>query len=276
MNRNRPISRLNAMTLIALCGSALDDQAPPTARAMKFGDPLLSSELSGALAGVVGSKARGGVNYFRVRARPGNPKSYLQNSVRSIVSGLAAAWKSVLSDTERAAWAALASGSESGIDVYVGNNSHLLRVGIAKQNTAPASRVTQLTPAAPDNVTVAADATGAYTIAGTVAGGDLWIGAASGAGVGASAIEVWATRHQSPSRLSQQNPFSGYAFFERANTGAAITGANVGTAMENALTMANGGASIPQDSIVYVKFRAVLATGEISGEQTYRVVVQAA
>lgn len=94
---------------------------------MKFGAPILTSELSGALGGIVGSKSRGGVGYFRTRVRPGNPRTTNQSIVRALLTSLAASWRATLTALQRAAWSAIASPTESGIDAYVRANVNLLQ-----------------------------------------------------------------------------------------------------------------------------------------------------
>jgi hypothetical protein len=106
---------------------------------MKFTSSILTTA-SGKLGGAVASKARGGIKYFRSLVTPSNPKTGGQAAVRAALAGLAGAWKSTLTDGNRAGWTALAADNESGIDVYVGNNSILLQAGRAAVTTAPASR----------------------------------------------------------------------------------------------------------------------------------------
>lgn len=104
---------------------------------MKFGAPILSSELSGSLSGVVASSSRGGVGYFRVRARPGNPRSFAQSTMRLILTGIAAAWAGTLTDPQRADWAALAGSTESGINAYMRLNSQRILGGSDRDDDAP-------------------------------------------------------------------------------------------------------------------------------------------
>lgn len=106
---------------------------------MKFGQPLLTTELSGSIGGATASKARGSVNYFRIRRRPANPRSHAQLSVRAAVTGLASVWTSTLTDVQRAAWSALAAENQSGIDAYIAANSLRLQNGLARVDAAPAS-----------------------------------------------------------------------------------------------------------------------------------------
>lgn len=125
---------------------------------MKFGQPILSSELSGSLSGVTASAARGGVGYFRTRARPGNPRSVGQTTARLILTGLAAAWRGELTAGERAAWEALAPADASGIDVYVKGNTPRLRAGVAREDVAPATLALAADPiTATPTISVATD-----------------------------------------------------------------------------------------------------------------------
>lgn len=106
---------------------------------MKFGHAILSSELRGSLGGVVASSSRGGTGYFRVRARPGNPRSLGQTTVRSILTSIAAAWVSVLTSVQRAAWAAISSENSSGIDSYIKGNALVMLGGDTRVEDAPVS-----------------------------------------------------------------------------------------------------------------------------------------
>jgi hypothetical protein len=173
---------------------------------MKFGQPILTSELSGAMGGVVASSSRGGVGYFRVRRRPGNPKSPGQTAVRFIMTAVAAAWRSTLTSGERAAWAAIAGESSSGIDAYVGGNSVAMLAGVARVDTAPASGSLSVPPITVDPVLDES----ANTLSVTVP--VLWDGEARAA--------VFLTAPQSASRASRQ-----FNFLFAGSTADAATGA---------------------------------------------------
>jgi hypothetical protein len=163
---------------------------------MKFGQPLLTTELSGSIGGATASKARGGVRYFRLRARPGNPRSFAQSTIRAIMSGLAAGWGS-LTGAQRDAWAALASGSSSGIDAYVKGNVQQRLHGEAANAAAPVTLALSGAPIIADGV-VTADASD-HKIDVGLANAPALIDAAN----------VFVSAPQSASRLSRQH---GYTF----------------------------------------------------------------
>lgn len=106
---------------------------------MKFGQPLLTTELSGSIGGATASKARGAMNYFRVRRRPSNPRSLSQLRVRAAVTGLSSIWTLTLSDSQRATWTAIAPENQSGIDVFVAANSLRQQAGLSYAASAPAT-----------------------------------------------------------------------------------------------------------------------------------------
>lgn len=120
--------------------SGIGASPPPMETCMKFGQPLLSTKLSGKLGGVVGASARGGVGYFRRRVDGSNPQTPAQALVRAIMSALSNNWQTVLTAGQRASWASKADPKESGIDVYVRGNFQQLLTGVAAAvATAPAS-----------------------------------------------------------------------------------------------------------------------------------------
>lgn len=156
---------------------------------MKFGNALLSTELSGALGGVVGATARGGVGYFRKRTRPSNPSSAAQTVARSIMNALSAAWKSTLTGAQRAGWTALAVDKESGIDAFVkGNFQQLITVSGAYTAAAPASISIVTAPMVTD---------GEYAISGQEIG-------LTNPGTSQVKWAAYVTKPQSASRASRQ------------------------------------------------------------------------
>jgi hypothetical protein len=128
---------------------------------VKFGQPLLTTELSGAAGGLVGSRARGGVNYFRSRTRPGNPRTPGQTIVRFILAAIAGAWRSTLTSSQRAAWEAIAPAQGSGVDAYVASNAPRLLTGNTRLDVAPSGLSN---PVSPVTVTPVVDAS-AHTLA---------------------------------------------------------------------------------------------------------------
>jgi len=159
---------------------------------MKFGQPLITSQASGALGGLVGSSSRGGVNYFRVRAIPGNPRSPVQTKMRLILTSLAAAWASILTDLQRAGWAGLSSGSSSGIDAYVRANTNILLATQARLDDAPDSAASIVEPFDTPPVVDAS----AHTIVLPARSGSVDCG-----------VNVFISAPQRSSRLSQQHSF---------------------------------------------------------------------
>lgn len=115
---------------------------------MKFISPLLS-DARNKLGGSVASKNRGG-NYFRSRVAPVQPRSTAQQQVRSNLATLSGMWKG-LTDDQRAAWSALASGitlkdslgnsyKPSGSQLFVGCNRNLSTVDESVVDDAPVSK----------------------------------------------------------------------------------------------------------------------------------------
>lgn len=173
---------------------------------MKFGSPLLSTELSGALGGVVGATARGGVGYFRARVRPGNPKSYAQTLLRSIMTSLSGYWATTLTGTQRSNWEGISPAESSGIDTFIKGNMQNALAGHATVADAPASLALGNTPIA--TITVdASSKTIAFT--GFVTSAD-------------QELSVYATRDQAASRLSRQFSYQYVGHAEVAETSVLI------------------------------------------------------
>lgn len=106
---------------------------------MRIGEITTTTLQRGSLGGLVGSVARGGIQYYRKRSLPSNPRTYLQTVVRAILSGVAAAWRNTLDNTQRAGWTAIAKTGESGIDRYTAANVPIMQSGTARVDAAPAS-----------------------------------------------------------------------------------------------------------------------------------------
>jgi len=170
---------------------------------MKFGAPILTSELSGSLGGVVASSARGGVGYFRVRARPGNPRAIAQTTVRTILAGLASLWRSTLTALQRTGWAALAASGESGIDAYARANFQARLAGELATNTPPVS----IGLDDPTILTAAVVDASAHTVTPTTFTGTV-----------TRSMNVYVSRPQNASRLSQQFGFTYAGTIKEGNT----------------------------------------------------------
>lgn len=104
---------------------------------VKFGAGILG--MTGSIGGNTFARNRSG-NYVRARTKPVNPRSSLQNKVRSIIASLADRWSQVLDDAQRHTWNDYADGLNmknrvgedihlSGYNHYIRSNSLLLRIG---------------------------------------------------------------------------------------------------------------------------------------------------
>lgn len=109
--------------------------------------PLLGTDLSGKVGGVVASHGPGGP-YFRAATIPTNPNTVFQQVVRTAVASLTAAWNDFLTQPQRDAWEVYADNvtlvnrigdqkNVSGLAMYVRSNVPKLQTGIARQDTAP-------------------------------------------------------------------------------------------------------------------------------------------
>lgn len=223
---------------------------------MKFGNPILTSELSGALGGVVASSSRGGLGYFRVRRTPGNPRTPGMTIVRSILTSLAAAWVSVLSSPQRAGWAAAAGGTSSGIDAFVKGNAIGELSGEDPALTAPSSLALGLPPVTVEPVLDAS----AHTLTVTVPGSytDL------------ARVAVFASAPQRPSRAAQQ-----FNFLFVASTADAATGA-----IALAIPPSHPAYNAVAGQVVYVRvvpfgFAGGVVTGQTNIGEEFRTIVVA-
>lgn len=179
---------------------------------MRYGEPLLTTELSGALGGIVGSTARGGVGYFRVRARPGNPRTLQQTLVRASLAAAAAYWRGTLTTPQRAAWAAYAGDSESGIDVFSKSMTLLAQAGQAFFSAAPTASINL--PNTPITGVVVDASAHTITLPVAVPSDQLAL--------------VYAAQQQSPSRLAQQFPFQFVAAADEGDTFVTLTASQPG------------------------------------------------
>jgi hypothetical protein len=105
------------------------------------------TEASGSTGGLVASRNRGGA-YFRKRTVPVNPNSTFQQTVRSGLAFLAAAWGNVLTAEQRAAWDAYALNvpiadslgaprNVGGLGMYVRSNVPRINAGLTRIDDAP-------------------------------------------------------------------------------------------------------------------------------------------
>lgn len=218
---------------------------------MKFGNPLLTTELSGSLGGVTAARARGGRGYFRVRRVPSNPRSTYQAVVRAFLAAAAAAWAGDLTDGERAGWEAAAPSGLSGMDAFVQSAFFAFQGGTAYNATAPSPLAYPVTPLA---VLPVADAS-AHTIdaASTEAADGKWL--------------WYATPPQPTSQLAK----SGSYRFVGVGDGEATPDHNKVT-----IPASHPAYNAVAGQIVYVKLvRYNNLNGQVATSQEFRLTVQA-
>lgn len=222
---------------------------------MKFGAPLVSTELSGALGGLVGATARGGVGYFRARIRPSNPRSPAQAIMRAILTGISAAWAFTLTGAQRTGWETISPPESSGIDSFNKVNSQVLLGGDARVDDPPASLALTSDPITAAVVVDESAATIGFTI--PAANGDV-------------RYNVYATAGQSASRLSRQ---FGYRFVATSTLDA--TGATT-----VAIPATHPAADAAVGKVVYVRMvpwgeSGSAKEGQVGTAQEFRVTVTA-
>lgn len=214
---------------------------------MKVSSAILT-EMSGKLGGAVAAKARGGVQYFRALVTPSNPRSTAQSRMRLILSGLSAAWLSVLTGTQRAGWSAVAGETSSGIDAYVKVNSQVALTGQTRVDTAP----TSISLAAEPLTAISYNASlHALAFTNSTFSDDLY-------------VNVYINQSpQSPSRGAQQRHTTFYSSVHLDAAGAnSITPTNF-PAIYNAAI----------GTVFYARFVQVDVTGKVAVEQLVRIVV---
>lgn len=104
-------------------------------------------EMSGKLNGSVYARNRGGT-YVRKWAKPTNPNTPLQQTIRAAMSALVTSWMGTLTDAQRAGWDTYAAnvpmlnrlGQEiylTGQNHYIRSNAPRLQAGVAVVDDAP-------------------------------------------------------------------------------------------------------------------------------------------
>lgn len=113
---------------------------------MKY-KPLIGDQMSGSMGGITASRNAAGT-YFRQRSIPVNPATAQQQAVRNAMSQLAAAWVSVLSSAQRAAWVTYSDNvpltdklgaqiNVGGLPMYQRSNVPRLQAGLPRVDDAP-------------------------------------------------------------------------------------------------------------------------------------------
>lgn len=113
---------------------------------MKF-KPLLGTDLSGSVGGIVASHNRGGA-YFRNRAIPVNPNTTFQQVVRGLMATLTSLWLNTLTQVLRDTWDLYAENvlipdalgeprNVGGLGMYVRSNLPRLQSALPRVDTAP-------------------------------------------------------------------------------------------------------------------------------------------
>ena len=109
--------------------------------------PLLGTDLSGKVGGIVASHNAGGA-YFRAATVPTNPNTTFQQEVRNAVSSLSVLWQVSLTQAQRDAWDVYAANVKitnrigekinvSGLNHYVRSNVPRLQAQVARVDDGP-------------------------------------------------------------------------------------------------------------------------------------------
>jgi len=109
--------------------------------------PLLGTDLSGKVGGLVASHNAGGA-YFRAATIPTNPNTTFQQAVRNAFAQLSSLWVDTLTQTQRDEWELYAANvpltnrigeqhNVSGLNMYVRSNTPRLQTGIARVDDGP-------------------------------------------------------------------------------------------------------------------------------------------
>lgn len=142
--------------------------------------PILGS-LRGSIGDNTFSHNRGG-DYVRRRVSPTNPNSTRQQTMRTLLSGLASGWANNLSDAQREAWNTWAENQPkegplgnsinlTGINGYVWCNTHILDAGDTRIDNPPP--VVAPDPLATFSVDISAATTGDVTFTTTPLGAHI-------------------------------------------------------------------------------------------------------
>ncbi|MGD9153867.1 MAG: hypothetical protein PVG30_09545 [Gammaproteobacteria bacterium] len=228
---------------------------------MKFKSPVYS-QASGSIAGITYSHNRGGM-YTRQRVVPTNPASEYQSAVRSYVAALVAAWSSVLSDAQRAAWDLYAESVElpdtlgdtrnvGGVGMYVRSNVPRLQAGLTRVDDGPT--VFSLPEVA--NIALASASEASQELSVTFLNTDDW------AGEDGAALLVYVSRPANP----------GVNFFKGPYRLAAVIEGDSGTPPTSP-TAVTAPFAITAAQKVFAKFNITRADGRYSSPFRAGVVI---
>ena len=103
--------------------------------------------MSGSLGGITAARNKGG-QYLRARVVPVDPGSPAQTTLRTVFSGLAVAWQTILSQAERDAWDTYAENvtvvnrigetvNITGFNMYIRSNTPRVQAGFARVDPGP-------------------------------------------------------------------------------------------------------------------------------------------
>lgn len=242
---------------------------------MKVISPLFSS-MSGKLGGAVGSKARGGINYFRALVIPTNPSTLLQTAIRQAVQSVSSLWQNVLTETQQQGWWDIATGSSTGKTLFSKVNQPRIYATNTDRVTTNAGVGTTIVPAyltdapsgglavdfALDNAPVIDDPSNELQL-GTIPAGNWNAGAD---GTHKALVFVYVSGPQDPSRFARQHPYQLVRCLAIAvATAPAITDIDLSTY----------GIPTVEGKVCYVKVYAQDKEGRTSLPIEYRVTITA-
>lgn len=219
----------------------------------------LMNQASGKLAGVVAANNRGG-DYLRSRVIGANPRGAQQSRIRAILAGLAAAWRSTLTQVQRDAWNLLGDTTITGENAFCACNCILLQGGGTRVTAAPASRGGTFTPFVHQDT--ATPTAGGISV--TDAGNLYWNPANATDDYNSAAggvINFYVSKVQAPSRGAQQFPFSWLA--SKVRGGSATAGVQT----------QDTGQTLVAGQIVYVRVTSVGLDGKLATPQELRIIV---
>jgi hypothetical protein len=230
--------------------------------------------MSGKLGGVVASKARGGIQYFRKLVTPSNPRSTLQTAVRNAANSIASYWQTTLVQADRDAWDGAATDGATGQTDFLGVNTIRQYANNANRFTLVEMGVSPLVVLTDRPVSLGTTYSGstlviddsANTLSVTpLSGFDPFLAEAAEAGDLFGVMWIYVSPQQSPSRNARQFP---YALARCIVFGASSTAPIV-------VNLATLGLASTTGQVMYVKIVVQDPFGGISTPTESRVIVTA-